>query len=121
MRRTHTIAEDIMAQIQEGHKLTIQKLQESIAKYKASADKKRRTIEFEERDFVWAILTKDRFPIGEYNKLAAHKVGPVEIVEKINPNAYRLKLPSYIKTSNVFNVKKHLVPYIGAFHMRMRI
>ena len=29
-----------MAQIQEGHKLTIQKLQESTAKYKESANKK---------------------------------------------------------------------------------
>ena len=59
-------------------------------------------------DFMLAILTKDRFPVGEYNKLVAPKVGPVEIVEKINPNAYQLKLPSHIKTSDVFNVK-HLV------------
>ena len=111
MTRTNTTAEDLMIQIQEGHKLTIQKLQESTAKYKASADKKRRAIEFEEGDFVWAILTKDRFPMGEYNKLATRKVGPVEIIAKINPNAYRLKLPSHIKTSYVFNVK-HLVPFI---------
>jgi hypothetical protein len=61
---------------------------------------------------VWAILTKDRFPVGEYNKLAARKVSPVEIVEKINPNAYQLKLPSHIKTFDVFNVK-HLVLFIG--------
>jgi hypothetical protein len=60
---------------------------------------------------VWAILTKGRFPVGEYNKLAAHKVGPIEVIEKINPNAYRLKLPSHIKTSDVFIVK-HLVPFI---------
>jgi hypothetical protein len=37
---------------------------------------------------VWAILKKDRFPVGEYNKLAARKLGPIEIIEKINPNAY---------------------------------
>jgi hypothetical protein len=86
-------------------------LEESTAKYKASADKRRRAVEFEEGDFVWAILTKDRFPMGEYNKLAARKVGPVEIIAKIIPNAYRLKLPSHIKTSDVFNVK-HLVPFI---------
>jgi hypothetical protein len=43
--------------------------------------------------------------------LAAHKIGPVEIVKKINANAYQLKLPSHIKTSDVFNVK-HLVPVI---------
>jgi hypothetical protein len=112
MRRTHMIAEDLMTQIQEGHKHTIQKLQESTVKYKASADKKRRTIEFEEGDFIWAILTKDRFLVGEYNKLAACKVGLVEIVKKINLNAYQLKLPSHIKTFDVFNVK-NLVPFIG--------
>jgi hypothetical protein len=40
-------------------------------------------------------------------------VGLIEIIEKINPNAYRLKLPNHIKTlmSDVFNVK-HLVPFI---------
>jgi hypothetical protein len=90
--------------------LTIKNLQESIAKYKATADKKRRPLEFEEGDFVWAILTKDHFPSGEYNKLAAHKIGPVEIVKKINANAYQLKLPSHIKTADVFNIK-HLVPF----------
>jgi hypothetical protein len=111
MTKTNTTVEDLMIQIQEGHKLTIHKLQESIAKYKASVDKKRRVVEFEEGHFMWAILTKDRFRVVEYNKLAARKVGPVEIIAKINPNAYRLKLPSHIKTSNVFNVK-HLVPFI---------
>jgi hypothetical protein len=111
MTRTNTTTENLMIQIQEGHKLTIQKLQESIAKYKASTDKKRRAVEFEEGDFVWAILTKDRFPVREYNKLATRKVGPIEIIAKIYPNAYRLKLPSHIKTSDVFTVK-HLVPFI---------
>ncbi|GKE59740.1 hypothetical protein Tco_1510107, partial [Tanacetum coccineum] len=38
--------------------------------------------------------------------------GPLEIVEKINSNAYRLKLPSHIRCSDVFNVK-HLIPYHG--------
>jgi hypothetical protein len=57
------------------------------------------------------VLTKDRFPVGEYNKLAARKIGPIEVVKKINPNAYQLKLSSHIKTSDVFNIK-HLVPFI---------
>ncbi|GJY83567.1 putative nucleotidyltransferase, ribonuclease H, partial [Tanacetum coccineum] len=69
-------------------------------------------VDFEEGDFVWAVLTKDRFPVGEYNKLSAKKIGPLEIVEKINSNAYRLKLPSHIRCSDVFNVK-HLIPYHG--------
>lgn len=54
------------------------------------------------------MLTKNRFPIREYNKLAARKIGLLEIIEKINLNAYWLKLPSHIKMSDVFNVK-HLV------------
>jgi hypothetical protein len=111
MKRMHMTIEDLKAQIQRGHKLTIQKLQESTTKYNVNTDKKRQVVEFEEGDFVWAILTKDRFPVGEYNKLAAHKVGPIEIIEKINPNAYQLKLLSHIKTSDVFNIK-HLVPFI---------
>ena len=32
--------------------------------------------------------------------------------EKIHPNAYRLKLPSHICTSEVFNVK-HLISFHG--------
>ena len=111
LKRTHTKAEDLIAHIKEGHKLTIKNLQESTAKYKATVDKKRHPLEFEEGDFVRVILTKDHFPIGEYNKLAACKIGPVEIVKKINANAYQLKLPSYIKTLNVFNIK-HFVPFI---------
>ena len=61
---------------------------------------------------MWAVLTKDRFPVGEYNELSAKKIGPMEIIEKINSNAYRLKLPSHIRTADVLNVK-HLVPFIG--------
>ena len=61
---------------------------------------------------MWAVLTKERFPVGEYNKLSAKKIGPVEIIEKINRNTYRLKLPSHKRTVDVFNVK-HLVLFIG--------
>ena len=61
---------------------------------------------------MWAFLTKDRFPVGEYNKLSTKKIGPVEIIQKINSNAYRLKLHSHIRTADIFNVK-HLVPFTG--------
>ena len=69
-------------------------------------------MEFDVGDYVWAVLTKDCFPTGDYNKLYAKKIGPVEIVEKINPNAYRLRLPSHIRTADVFNMK-HLIPFTG--------
>ena len=74
-------------------------------KYKTNANKKRLHMEFEVGDYVWAVLTKDRFSVGDYNKLSIKKIGLVEIIEKINLNAYRLKLPSHIRTTDVFNVK----------------
>ena len=72
-------------------------LVQEAAKYKSSVAKKRRHVEFEVGDYVWVILTKDRVSVGDYNKLSAKKIGPVEIVEKINPNAYQLKLSSHIQ------------------------
>ena len=112
LKHVNVKAEDLIAQIQEIHTATAKHLQETSAKYKQTTDKKHRVVEFEIGDFVWAILTKDCFPVGEYNKLAARNIGPLEILEKINPNAYRLKLPSHMRTFDVFNVK-HLVPYRG--------
>ena len=38
-------------------------------------------------------------------------MGSIEVIKKINPKVYRLKLPSHFKTSDVFNVK-HLGPFI---------
>lgn len=82
----------------------------SSAQYKAIADKKRREVQFQVGDFVWAVLTKERFAAKEYNKLKPRKIGPVEIVEKINENAYRLRLPSHVRTADVFNIK-HLFKF----------
>ena len=83
-------------------------LVQAAVKYKSIAYKRCRHVEFEVGDYVWAVLTKDRFSMGDYNKLSAKKIGPMEIVEKINPNAYRLKLPSHIQTVDVLDVK-HLI------------
>ncbi|GKB94978.1 putative reverse transcriptase domain-containing protein [Tanacetum coccineum] len=104
--------QDFVEGLREVHKAVRDNLVRANSKYKQDADQKRRHVDFEAGDFVWAVLTKDRFPVGEYNKLSAKKIGPLEIVEKINSNAYRLKLPSHIRCSDVFNVK-HLLPYHG--------
>ncbi|KAB5511963.1 hypothetical protein DKX38_028991 [Salix brachista] len=110
--KVHHKAEDLITQLQDIHNLTRQNLLESVTKFKHDADRKRCMVDFQVGEFVWAVLTKDRFPAGEYNKLSARKIGPVEIIEKINSNAYRLKLPSHIHTAVVFNVK-HLIPFRG--------
>ncbi|KAI9160805.1 hypothetical protein LWI28_011696 [Acer negundo] len=110
--RVHGKAEDCVLGLQEIHQQVQKNLLQSGEKYKLAADKKWRHLEFNVGDFVWAILINDRFAVGEYNKLAAKKIGPLEILEEINPNAYRLKLPSHIRTHDVFNVK-HLIPFLG--------
>lgn len=104
--------QDFVEGLHEVHKAVHDNLVRANSKYKQDADQKRRHVDFEVGDFVWAVLTKDRFSVGEYNKLSAKKIGPLEILDKINSNAYRLKLPSHIRCSDVFNVK-HLLPYHG--------
>ena len=47
-------------------------------KYKQDAYKKRKQVDLEVGDFVWDVLTKDRFVVSEY-KLSTKKIGPVEL------------------------------------------
>ncbi|GJW69897.1 putative reverse transcriptase domain-containing protein [Tanacetum coccineum] len=104
--------QDLVEGLHEVHKAVRDNLVRANSKYKQDSDQKRRHVDFEVGDFVRAVLTKDRFLVGEFNKLSAKKIGLLEIVKKINSNAYRLKLPSHIQCSDVFNVK-HLLPYHG--------
>ncbi|KAE8707521.1 Detected protein of unknown function [Hibiscus syriacus] len=92
------------------HEQVKQTIHESNTKYKTRVDNHRRQVLFDVGDFVWTVLTRDRFPISEYNKLKDQKIGPCEVGQKINDNAYRLRLPNHLKTSDVFNVK-HLSNY----------
>ena len=110
--RLHGEAVDFVEDVQNIHRQALDHLTTSTARYKRDADKKRRELIFEPGALVWVVLTKERFPAGEYNKLKSRKIGPVEVIERINPNAYRVRLPSHLRTSDVFNVK-HLSPYHG--------
>lgn len=110
--RCHGQAIDFINDLEVVHKQAQANLELSSAKYKKVADVKRRLVVFEPGDLVWVVLTKERFPAREYNKLKAKKIGPVEIIERINDNAYRVRLPPHLRTSDVFNVK-HLSPFHG--------
>lgn len=87
------------------HQQAIANLETSSSKYKAAADVHRRRLVFEVGDLVWAYFTRDRMPARTYNKLKSKKFGPLEVLERINDNAYRLKLPADINSSDVFNLK----------------
>ncbi|CAA7034520.1 unnamed protein product [Microthlaspi erraticum] len=109
--RLHGRACDLVDEFVDIHSQVRTNLERATAKYKQDADAHRRDLQFKVGDKVWAVLTKDRFPPGTYNKLKARKIGPLEVLEKMNDNAYRLCLPPTMNTADVFNVK-HLVPYV---------
>ncbi|KAG2295604.1 hypothetical protein Bca52824_042273 [Brassica carinata] len=85
--RLHGEAVDFVIELEAVHQRARDKLEHSVAKYKAAADSKCR-------------------------ELRSRKIGPVEVVECINPNAYRVRLPPHIRTADVFNVK-HLSRFHG--------
>ncbi|GKD40063.1 hypothetical protein Tco_1260270 [Tanacetum coccineum] len=49
----------------EVHRAVHDNLVRANSKYKQDADQKRRHVDFEVSDFVWAVLTKDHFPVDE--------------------------------------------------------
>ncbi|GJR02447.1 retrotransposon protein, putative, ty3-gypsy subclass [Tanacetum coccineum] len=84
------------------------------SRQKSYADKRRKPLEFQVRDRVLlkVSLWKGVVRFGKKVKLAPRYVGPFEIVERVGPVAYRLKLPqelSYVHDMfHVSNLKKCL-------------
>ena len=80
----------------EKAKLFIEKNQ---VKQKEYYDKERINIQFEVEDMVWL-----NNPVAK--KLDVHWFGPYEIVEKITPLLYRLKLPNSSRTHDVVHISR---------------
>lgn len=45
---------------------------------------------FEVGDFVREVFKRDKFLVGEYNKLNERKISIYEVFQKINENVYRI-------------------------------
>nr|KYP32999.1 hypothetical protein KK1_046208 [Cajanus cajan] len=59
---------------------------------------------FNEGDWVWLHLRKERFPSKRKSKLRPRGDGPFQVLKKINNNAYVLDLPSEYRVSPNFNI-----------------
>lgn len=108
----HGDASAFVDAILDVHTQTKAHLETAAIKYKTAADKHRRRVVFQVGDFVWAFLTRERMPARDYNKLKAKKIGPLEILERFNDNAYRVQLPAHINCSDIFNVR-FFTPFIA--------
>ena len=70
----------------------------------SQANKGRRRVIFEPRDWVWVHMCKERFLAHRRTKLHPRGDRPFQILEKINENAYKVDLPSEYNVSATFNV-----------------
>lgn len=82
--RDHGKAIESVANVSYIHQVVHDNLKLTSAKYKEMAYRHRRDVQFSVGDKVWTIITKECFLPHEYNKLKDRKIGPLEIVEKIN-------------------------------------
>jgi len=100
---------------------TIRKFQEHIqtaqSRYKSYVDKRRRPLEFEVGDNVFLKVspTKGVRRFGVRDNLSPKYIGPYEIIEKLNPVAYRLDLAVDLEhVHNVFQSQhRKYVPGVG--------
>ena len=80
---------EFVKKLHEKVKLQIQQQSE---KYARQNNKGKREIIFEEGDWVWLHLSKDRFPKQRKSTLSRCGDGLFQILKKINNNAYQLDL-----------------------------
>jgi len=64
--------------------------------YKARANKHCKALAFKPGDLVWLHLRKERFSSGRRNKLMPRVEGPFKVLTKVNNNAYKLHLLTWV-------------------------
>nr|XP_048324630.1 uncharacterized protein LOC125420984 [Ziziphus jujuba var. spinosa] len=91
------------------------KLKAAQDRQKSYADVRRKDLEFEVGDRVFLKLSpwKGVLRFGKRGKLSPRYIGPYEIVERIDPVAYRIDLPEELsRVHNVFHIsilRKHIL------------
>jgi hypothetical protein len=88
---------------------TIKNLKDTAKRMKETTASKRRAHTFKVGDFVW-LDTDHLRRVRPSKKLDFKRIGPYQIIERINENAFRLSLPSGSRLHDVLNVSK-LYPF----------
>ena len=97
----------VLKDTDEKVKFICAKLKEASDRQKSYADLKRREIEYDVGDKVFLKVSpwKKVMRFGRKGKLSPRFIGPYEVLERVGPVAYRLRLPEELsKMHDVFHV-----------------
>ncbi|GJV37780.1 putative reverse transcriptase domain-containing protein [Tanacetum coccineum] len=114
IRESSLIGPELVQETTDKVVLIKEKLKAARDRQKSFADNRRKPLEFEVRDQVLLKVSpwKGVMRFEKKGKLALRYVGPFEILERIGPVAYRLRLPKELSevhdTFHVSNLKKCL-------------
>ncbi|GKD87263.1 putative reverse transcriptase domain-containing protein [Tanacetum coccineum] len=115
IRESRLIRQELVQETTDKVVLIKEKLKAARDRQKSYADNRRKLLEFEVGDQVLLKVSfwKGVIHFGKKGKLAPRYVGPFEILERVGPIAYRLRLPeewsSVHNTFHVSSLKKCLV------------
>ncbi|GJT80442.1 hypothetical protein Tco_1054784 [Tanacetum coccineum] len=112
IRESSLIGPELVQEMTDKVVLIKEKLKAVSDRQKSCADNRRKPLEFEVEDRVMLKVSpwKGVIRFGKKGKLAPRYVGPFEILKRIGPVAYRLRLPEELSgihdTFHVSNLKK---------------
>ena len=91
----------MVRRLHEGLRMQIEKKNRL---YASKANKGRKLVVFQNNDWVWVHMHKERFPKQRKSKLHPRGHGPFQVLERINYNTYKFDLPGEYGVSATFNI-----------------
>ncbi|XP_062086158.1 uncharacterized protein LOC133792266 [Humulus lupulus] len=86
------------------HEKTKENIERSTQQYIHQANKGSKKDIFEQADWMWLHVRKERLPEQRHSKFLHRGDGPFQAMEHINDNAYKIDLPGEYGVSASFNV-----------------
>ena len=104
-------AEKRAKEIKDLHAQVRERIEKVNSQIEQQVNKHKKGVQFQPGDLVWIHIRKERFPSKRKSKIMPRSKGPFEILEQIDPNAYKVDLPEDYRISSTFNVAD-LRPYV---------